>query len=147
MKNFPGMNKRLKLMRLSPWLTVFGLLILLSACNSRVKISNRTLILNVKRTGNQLKYVNHKVKKIPYYEYHSNEPLFKGVVYNSNGKKLGSFLFGNIFFMNKGTVHQLTFPDYPGLHKIVIYKLNSSSGHITNKNKQVALSWILPGSK
>jgi len=126
-------------------LMVLGCLALATACSSKTKLSDRTLTLEVKRSGNKLDYVKHSIKKQPFYPYDSNAPLYKAVMYSKKGEKLGTFLFGKIFFMNKGSIHQLTFPYYSNLHRIVIYELDSSSGHITNKNKQVALNWMIQG--
>jgi len=137
------MRKYLKLLRTLLLLLGLYVLVLLTACNSRTKLSDKTLTLDVKRDGNALEYVNHEVTKQPFYEYDSNAPLYKAIIYNKKGGKLGTFLFGKVFFINRGTVHQLTFPYYANMNRIVIYKLDSSSGHITNKNKQVALNWVI----
>jgi len=140
------MRKYLKLLRTLLLLLGLYVLVLLTACNSRTKLSDKTLTLDVKRDGNALEYVNHEVTKQPFYEYDSNTPLYKAIIYNKKGGKLGTFLFGKVFFINRGTVHQLTFPYYANMNRIVIYKLDSSSGHITNKNKQVALNWVISGN-
>ncbi|HKJ45176.1 MAG TPA: hypothetical protein VJ991_05030 [Balneolales bacterium] len=140
------MRKYLKLLRTLLLLLGLYVLVLLTACNSRTKLSDKTLTLDVKRDGNALEYVNHEVTKQPFYEYDSNAPLYKAIIYNKKGGKLGTFLFGKVFFINRGTVHQLTFPYYANMNRIVIYKLDSSSGHITNKNKQVALNWVISGN-
>jgi hypothetical protein len=141
------MRKYLKLLRTILLLLGLYVLVLLTACNSRTKLSNNTLTLDVKIQGDTLEYAGHKVTKQPFYEYDSNAPLYKAIIYNKKGRKLGTFLFGKVFFINKSMVHQLTFPYYANMNRIVIYKLDSSSGHITNKNKQVALDWVKSGKE
>ena len=116
---------------------------LIQSCNSGNKdiITEKTLILSVSRDGNNLKFTGKRIEEKPFYSYKSGTPLFEAELYNKQGKKLHTVLFGKIFFIGNGPDYPLTFPFYKNLDHIIIYRLDSSSGHITNKDKQVALKW------
>lgn len=121
----------------------------IQSCNSGNKeiLSNETLVLTVSRNGNNLNFAGKRIEKKPFYSYKSGSPMFEAELYDKQGKKLQTVLFGKIFFIGKGPDYQLTFPFYKNLDHITIYWLDSSSGHITNKDKQVALNWTYdPGS-
>ncbi len=115
----------------------------IQSCNSGNKdiLSKKTLVLSVNRDGNNLKYSGQHLENRPFYSYKSGTPLFEAELYNHQGEKIQTVLFGKIFFIGKGPGYQLTFPFYKDLDHIIIYRLDPSSGHITNKDKQIALRW------
>ncbi len=115
----------------------------IQSCNSGNKetLSNKTLVLSVSRDGNKLNFAGKRIEDKPFYSYKSGTPLFEAELYNHQGKKIHTVLFGKIFFIGKGPLYQLTFPFYKDLDHLIIYRLDSSSGHITNKDKWVALKW------
>lgn len=138
------MKKALFTLETGVW---FALMItIMTGCgnNSHQQVSKSTLIMNVSVNGNHLKYVSHHIQKRPFDSYHSGNPLYEADMFSSDGHKLYTTFFGKIFFMGKGPVYQLTFPYYKNLHRITIYRLDSSSGHITNRDDRIALTWIYP---
>ena len=115
----------------------------IQSCNSGNKeiVSDKTLVLSVRRDGDNLKFAGKKIEDKPFYSYKSGTPLFEAELYNHKGKRIHTVLFGKIFFIGKGPAYPLPFPFSKDLDHIIIYRLDPSSGHITNRNKLVALKW------
>lgn len=125
------------------YLFILWTLLAFQACNNGNKevISKKTLVLSVTRAGNDLTYAGYRIEKRPFYSYKSGSPLYEAELFDHQGKNLQTVLFGKIFFIGNGPEYQLTFPYFKNLDHILIYRLNPGSGHITNKDRQVALNW------
>ena len=106
-------------------------------------ITQKTLEMHVEQAGSHLIFRNYKVINKPFYDYKSSSPLYEAELFNKKGEKLHVVLFGKIFFLGNGPEYDLTFPYYKNLGHIIVYQLDPNSGHITNKNHQIALSWEL----
>lgn len=135
--------KKLKFPHFLPKLFIFIAVLAFEACNNGNKeiLSKKTLVLSVTRAGNNLKYAGYSIEKRPFYSYKSGSPLYEAQLFDHQGKNLQTVLFGRIFFIGTGPKYQLTFPYFKNLDHILIYRLDPGSGHITNKDRQVALNW------
>lgn len=119
-------------------------ILITTGCHSKSAVTEASLDLQVSLNGQNMVPVGHKIRNIPYYRTDTSQPIYEAVLLDEKDDKIGTVLFGESIFWSKKNVFTLTFPLYKSLHRIVLYKLDSSSGHITNKNHEVVLNWIVP---
>lgn len=128
--------------RLYPFIFIW--LLMAFGCQSKKTLSNSTLILRIVLNGQHMTPVGHSIQSVPFYQTDTSQPIYKAVLFDKNDKKIGTVLFEESIFWGNSKVYSLAFPLYHHLHRIVVYKLDASSGHITNKNHDVVLNWIVP---
>jgi hypothetical protein len=103
-----------------------------------------TLMLQVReQPGGSWAVQGYSYRDDPYHSGSGNAPLFQADLLDRQGKILTSVYFEKAFF-GGDSLHTLPFPALPELARIVIYRLDSSSGHITNRNHDTVLSWAVP---
>jgi|GEM_PF-2162060 len=127
---------------------ITGLLFfLMSGCQGNGPLTSKTLILNVSADKGSWKVESYSNIKRPYYHSSANVPIYQGDMLDSSGKVLKSEFFGKEYIKGDGKVYQLPFPSLDKAKTIIIYRLDSSSGHITNKNEDKILEWEIPSLK
>ena len=117
---------------------------MLTACHSNEPLTTETLILNVSSVNGKWKVDSFSNIKRPYYNSSANAPVYQGDMLDGSGKVLKSVFFGREYLKSDGNVFQLPFPSLNEAQTIVIYRLDSSSGHITNKNQDKVIEWKIP---
>lgn len=140
--------KQCKSGRLTILKIVTGLLLfLLSGCQGKGPLTTKTLILNISSVDGNWKVDSYSDTERPYYHSSANAPVYQGDMLDNSGKVLRSVFFGKEYINSGGEVFQLPFPSIDKAKTIVIYRLDSSSGHITNKNQDKILEWKVPPLK
>lgn len=129
------------------WPIFISVFLLLTGCNSPKSVTNSTLILHVTFNEQQITPVGHNILQQPYYRNETSTPLYKAVLLDNTNRQIGTVLFDKSIFLGGGPDYDLVFPYYNSLRRIVLYKLDPGSGHITNKDHDVVLNWVVPPQK
>lgn len=132
----------------TPFLPVIlSAVLFLTGCHNPKSVTGSTLILHVTFYEQQIIPVGHDIRQQPYYRNETSTPVYKAVLLDTLNKQLGTVLFDKSIFLGNGKIYDLAFPFYDSLHRIVLYELDPGSGHITNKDHNVVLNWVLPPEK
>jgi len=120
------------------------ILMLFTACEGREKVTSQTLTVTITSKNGQWKVLSSSKTRRPYYHSSANAPVYQADLMDQSGKLIRSVFYGKAFVKNDSSEFTLPFPAFAKAHRIIIYRLDASSGHITNKNRDKVLDWTIP---
>ncbi|HKI44743.1 MAG TPA: hypothetical protein VKA08_05330 [Balneolales bacterium] len=126
------------------WCPICLLILLMAGCQGQDQVSSKTLLLTISSQDGNWTVTSHLLTDHPYYSSSANAPIYQADLRDASGKVIRSVFFGKEYINTGGEEFKLPFPSLKQAKKIVIYRLNSSSGHITNKNRDKVLTWEVP---
>lgn len=128
------------------WSPILMFLLLLTACQGQDQVSSKTLMLTISTQSGKWMVSSYSHVDQPYYAGSTNEPIYQADITDAQGKVISSLFFGKEYLNTGGKEFQLPFPSLKKMQRIIIYRLDASSGHITNKNRDKVLDWKVPSN-
>lgn len=123
------------------WCSIWLFVIILAGCQGHDKISSETLMLTISTQNENWEVVSSQRINQPYYTSSANAPIYQADMLDGSGHVIQKVFFGKEFFAGSGNEFKLPFPELKRAQQIIVYRLDSSSGHITNKNRDKVLDW------